>query len=277
MPQTQADRAALLRSLHAQRPLVLPNAWDAGSARVIELAGAAAIATTSAGVSWTYGRGDGQKMRREEMLDVVRRIVSTVEIPVTADVEGGYGTGSINDVEQTVRAVIACGAVGINLEDSPGRNGEILLAAEAHADRVRAAREAARATGGDLVINARTDVYLMQVGAPETRFDEAVRRAKVYRAAGADCVFVPGVIDGPTIDALVRAIDAPVNIMAGPNAPTITELGKLGVARVSVGPRIAEAALAATKAAALELLRQGTYRELERALPFAEVNGSFDN
>jgi 2-methylisocitrate lyase-like PEP mutase family enzyme len=258
-----------------RRPLVLPNAWDAASARVIELAGAAAIATTSAGVSWTYGRGDGQKMRREEMLEVVRRIVSTVEVPVTADVEGGYGTGSINDVEQTVRAVTASGAVGINLEDSPGLNGEILLPAEAHADRIRAAREAARATGGDLVINARTDVYLMQVGAPETRFDEAVRRAKVYQAAGADCVFVPGVTDGATIGALVRAIDGPINIMAGPNAPTISELGKLGVARVSVGPRIAEAALAATKAAALELLQQGTYRELERALPFSEVDGSF--
>ena len=275
MPQTQADRAALFRSLHAQRPLVLPNAWDAVSARVIELAGAAAIATTSAGVSWTYGRGDGQKMSRDEMLEVVRRIVSTVEVPVTADVEGGYGTGSVNDVEQTVRAVIASGAVGINLEDSPGHNGETLLSPEAHADRIRAARAAARATGGDLVINARTDVYLMQVGAPETRFDEAVRRAKAYRAAGADCVFVPGVIDGATIGALVRAIDGPINIMAGPNAPTISELGKLGVARVSVGPRIAEAALAATKAAALELLRQGTYHELERALPFAEVDGSF--
>ncbi|MGH7711132.1 MAG: isocitrate lyase/PEP mutase family protein, partial [Gemmatimonadaceae bacterium] len=230
---------------------------------------------TSAGVSWAYGRGDGQKLRREEMIDAVRRIVATVTVPVTADIEGGYGTGSARDVEQTVRAVIASGAVGINLEDSPGHDGAALLAPEEHAERIRAARAAAQATDGDVVINARIDVYLMQVGAQETRFDEAVRRAKMYRAAGADCLFVPGVIDGPTIAMLVRAIDGPLNVMAGPNAPTIAQLGELGVARLSVGPRIAEAALAATKAAALELLGPGTYRTLEHGLSFAEVNGMF--
>ncbi|MGQ0640514.1 MAG: isocitrate lyase/PEP mutase family protein [Gemmatimonadaceae bacterium] len=270
----QPDRAERFRQLHSLRPLVLPNAWDAASARVIELAGAAAIATTSAAVSWTYGRRDGHGMRREQMLEVVRRIVETVDVPVTADVEGGYGTGSLRDVEQTVRGVIAAGAVGINLEDSPGE-GEPLLAAERHADRIRAAREAAQTTGGDVVINARTDVYLMQVGAPETWFDETVRRANIYRAAAADCIFVPGVVDGPTIAALVRAIDAPLNIMAGPNAPCITELGTLGVARVSLGPRIAEAALATVQAAARELLGSGSYHALANRLEFAEVNAMF--
>lgn len=186
---SQLDRAAYFRQLHAQRPLVLPNAWDAASARVIERAGALAIATTSAGISWAYGRGDGQKLQREEMMQAIRNIVRAVAIPVTADVEGGYGDGSANDVAETVRAVLEAGAVGINLEDSPGRDGEPLLTPEAHAGRIRAAREAALAAGGDLVINAPTDVYLAQVGAPETRIEEAARRANLYRAVVLQRIF----------------------------------------------------------------------------------------
>ncbi len=272
---SQSDRAAHFRQLHNRRPLVLPNAWDAASARVIELAGAPAIASTSAGVSWTHGRGDGQKLRREEMLQVIRHIVQTVAVPVTADIEGGYGSGSTQDVADTVQALIDIGAAGINLEDSPGSDGQVLLAPEAHAERIRAAREAASAAGGDLVINARTDVYLFQVGAPETRFDAAVQRAKLYRAAGADCLFVPGVIDADTIAALVRAIDGPLNIMAMPGAPSTAQLGKMGVARVSVGPVIALAALATTRRAARELLEQGTYGAPGDLLPYGEVNGMF--
>lgn len=272
---SQPDRAARFRQLHDNRPLVLPNAWDAASARVIEQAGALAIATTSAGVSWTHGRSDGQKLRREEMIQVVRSIVETVAVPVTADIEGGYGSGSPDDVADTVRALVALGVAGINLEDSPGRDGQVLLTPEAHAERIRAAREAARAAGGDLVINARTDVYLFQVGAPETRFDSAVQRANLYRTAGADCVFVPGVIDAETIARLAQAIDGPLNVMAMPGAPSASQLGELGVARVSVRPVVALAALAATRRAARELLEQGTYGKPEDLLPFGEVNGLF--
>lgn len=272
---SQTDRAAHFRQLHTHRPLVLPNAWDAASARVIELAGGLAIATTSAGVSWSHGRSDGQELRREEMLRAIRCIVQTVAVPVTADIESGYGNGSTDDVAETVHALIAIGVAGINIEDSPGRDGEVLLAPAVHAERIRAAREAALGVGADLVINARTDVYLFQVGAPETRFDAAVQRANLYRAAGADCLFVPGVIDAGTIAALVRAIDGPLNVMAMPGAPTTSELGQLGVARVSVGPGIAQAALAATRRAARELLEQGTYGTPEDSLPFAEVNAMF--
>jgi 2-methylisocitrate lyase-like PEP mutase family enzyme len=272
---SQTDRAAYFRRLHDNRPLILPNAWDAASARVIELAGAQAVATTSAGVSWAHGRGDGQKLRREEMLRAIRYISEAVAVPVTADIEGGYGGGSTEDVAETVRELIAVGVAGINLEDSPGHAGQALLAPEAHAERVRAAREAARSAGGDLVINARTDVYLFQVGAPETRFDEAVRRANLYRAAGADCLFVPGVIEADTIAKLVRAIDGPLNIMAMPGAPDASRLGQLGVARVSVGPGVALRALAAVRRAARELLDEGTYGAPEDHLPFGEVNGMF--
>jgi 2-methylisocitrate lyase-like PEP mutase family enzyme len=275
LKMNQRDRATRFRQLHEQRPLVLPNAWDAASARVIEQAGAPAIATTSAGISWVYGRGDGQKLQREEMIQMVRWIVESVDVPVTADIEGGYGTGSPQDVAETVQAVLAAGACGVNLEDTPGRDGETLLAPEAHAERIRAARQAAQDAGVDLFVNARTDVYLFQVGAPETRFDETVRRANLYRAAGADCLFVPGVIDAETIAALVQAIDGPVNVMAMPGAPSVPELGQLGVARVSLGPAIIQAALATTQQAARELLEQGTYRTLENSLGFSETNRLF--
>lgn len=273
---SQRDRAAHFRQVHHENlPLVLPNAWDAASARVIELAGAKAIATSSAGVSWAYGHRDGEKLQREEMIQMVRYIVQAVGVPVTADVESGYGTGSPQDVAETVRAVIAAGAVGVNLEDSPGRDGERLMAPEVHAERIRAAREAAQAAGGDLVINARTDPYLLQVGAPETRFDEAVRRARIYREAGADCIFVPGVIDAEAIAALVQDIGGPVNVLAFPGVPTIQELGKLGVARVSLGAGVARAALSAAQRVAREVLEQGTYQALEHNLSSVDINGMF--
>ena len=272
---SQSDRAGHFRRLHERRPLVLPNAWDAGSARIIEVAGALAVATTSAGVSWAHARRDGQTLRREEMIQAIRSIVRAVSIPVSADVEGGYGSGSLADVVETVRAVIDAGAAGINLEDSPGTAGDVLMPPEAHADRIRATREAARAAGGDLVINARTDVYLFGVGEPEGRFEAAVRRARIYREAGADCVFVPGVVDAETIAALARAVDGPLNVMAMPGAPDTSALGELGVARVSVGPTIAQAAFAATKRAVGELLERGTYGQPDDLMPFGELNAAF--
>jgi 2-methylisocitrate lyase-like PEP mutase family enzyme len=271
----QSTGAAYFRELHDRRPLVLPNAWDAASARIMELAGAPAIATTSAAISWALGRRDGQQLQRDEMLQAVGRIAGAVALPLTADIEGGYGNGAVSDVAETVRVLIEMGVVGINLEDSPGRDGLALLPPEAHAARLRAARQAALEAGGDLVINARTDVYLFAVGAPETRFEEAVRRGNQYLDAGADCVFVPGVIDADTIAALVRALDGPLNVMAMPGAPNIARLGELGVARVSVGSAIAQAALAATRQAAHELLQHGTYGTLENGLPFGEINGMF--
>lgn len=267
----KTSSAARFRALHDHRPLVLPNAWDAASARVIEQAGAAAIATTSAGVAWALGYGDGQQIGRVEMLDAIARIARVVRVPVNADVEGGYGTGSPDDVAETVRALVEMGVAGINLEDSPGRGRSALMPPEEHAARIGTARE----VGGDLVINARVDVHLLQVGAPETRFDAVVERARAYRAAGADCIFVPGVVDAQTIGALVRAIDAPLNVMAMPGAPSVAELAALGVARVSVGPAIAAAAMGVTRAAARELLTHGTYGALERMIPIGEANGLF--
>jgi len=271
----QSERVAKFRQLHARRPLVLPNAWDAASARVIEAAGAPAIATTSAGVSWSLGRRDGQKLKREEMLQVIGNVVESVKVPVSADIESGYGNGSGKDVADTVQALIAMGVVGINIEDSPGHDGQALLAPEEHANRIRMARQTAASMGGDLLINARTDLYLFQVGDAKARFSGTVERARLYRQAGADCVFVPGVIDISTIAELVQAIEGPVNVMAMPGAPNARQLGEIGVARVSVGPWIAQAALAAAQRAARELVEQGSYTSLEESLPFAELNGMF--
>lgn len=271
----QAELAKKFRQLHDQRPLVVPNAWDAASARVIEAAGAPAIATTSAGVSWSLGRQDGQNLGRGEMLQVIRRIVQTVNVPVNADIESAYGQGSLDDVAETVRELIEIGVAGINLEDTPGHNGKVLLPAEEQAKRIGVARRVANATGGDLVINARTDVYLFQVGVVETRFDAVVQRAKIYFQAGADCVFVPGVVNAETIGRLVKAIGGQLNIMAVPGAPNARELGELGVARLSVGPGVAQAALAAAQRTARELLEEGTYRALETGLPFTELNAMF--
>ena len=271
----QSEQVATLRHLHTRRPLVLPNAWDAASARVIEAAGAPAIATTSAGISWSSGRSDGQKLTREEMLQVIRNIVGSVHVPVSADIESGYGNGSGKDVVDVVRALVSMGVAGINIEDSPGRDGQVLLAPEEQVERIRMARRAATSAGGDLLINARTDLYLFQVGDVQTRFAAVVDRARLYRRAGADCVFVPGVIDMSTIAELVKAIEGPLNIMAMPGAPSAKHLGEIGVARVSVGPWIAQAALAATHRAARELVEQGTYTSLEASLPFAELNAKF--
>lgn len=272
---SHADQTARFRRLHTQPPLVLPNAWDAGSARVIEHAGAQAIATTSAGIAWAHGCGDGQRLTRGEMIAAIERIVRAVSIPVTADIEGGYGTGSAAEVAQTVRDVIAVGAVGINLEDAPGVGGAVLLSSDVQVERIQAARAAAKEMGADLFINARTDVFLSAVGAPESRLEEVIRRALLYRAAGADGVFVPGVIDALTIAELVRQIAGPVNIMAMSGAPSIAELTQLGVARVSLGSALAQLALASVRRAALELLEQGTYNALEHSLPFGEIDGLF--
>ena len=274
---TQQDLARTFRGLHAGRPLLLANVWDAGSARVAEEAGAAAIATTSAGVAWAHGHRDGQGLDLDAAVAAVREVVRAVRVPVTADIESGYGTGTPADVAAAVDAVLAAGAVGINLEDSPGRDGGPLLAAGEQAARIRAARAAAEARGVDLFVNVRTDVYLTGVGEPDGRFGETVRRAAVYVAAGADGVFVPGVRDAETLGRLVAAIPVPLNVLGGPGAPDVAALAALGVARVSLGPFVALAALGLVRRAVREMLDSGTYGALGDAPTSAEANALFGN
>ncbi|HYW14031.1 MAG TPA: isocitrate lyase/phosphoenolpyruvate mutase family protein [Longimicrobium sp.] len=274
--RTLADAFRRLHQPDAGRILVLPNAWDAMSARVIEEAGARAIATTSAGVAWALGRTDGEGLTRDQMINAVERITRVVRVPVTADVERGYGDGTPADVAETVRRVIGAGAVGINLEDAPGRDGAVLMDADEQVERIAAAREAAGSEGVEIYINARIDPYLAQAGAPEGRFDETVRRAQAYVAAGADGVFVPGVADAETIRALAAAVRVPLNVMAGRGAgPGIAALQALGVARVSIGPAMTLAVMGQIRRAAAEVLEQGTFTALGGGLPFPEANALF--
>lgn len=267
---TQRDRADMLRQLHAGPAiLILPNAWDVATARLVEDAGFPAIATTSAGVAWALGYPDGERISRGEMLEVVRRIAAAVRAPVTADVEGGYGA-TPEAAADTARGVIAAGAVGLNLEDGTAEGGLLDLAL--HVERIQAARAAGASAGVPLVVNARTDAFEVKGWDAGRRFKEAVRRANAYRAAGADCLFVPHVSDGDTIGRLAREIDGPLNVIAGPPAPPIRELEQLGVRRASLGPRVVQAALGLVRRVAVELRERGTYESMaDLLIPFAEV------
>jgi 2-methylisocitrate lyase-like PEP mutase family enzyme len=266
----QRELAEAFRKLHqGPRLLVLPNAWDVATARLVEATGFPAVATTSAGIAWALGYPDGQRISRGEMVDAVHRIAAAVDVPVTADMEGGYGA-TPEAAAVTARDVLAAGAIGLNLED--GASEGTLLDAELHADRLRAAREAGAAVGVPLVINARTDAFEMRAWAPTRRFAEAVRRAAAYRAAGADCLFVPHVSDADTIERLARELTGPLNVIAGPPAPPLGELERLGVRRASLGPRVTQAALGLVRRVLTELRERGTYGAMaELLIPFAEL------
>jgi 2-methylisocitrate lyase-like PEP mutase family enzyme len=265
--ETLRARAIRFRDLH-QGPgmLVLVNAWDAASACIFEKAGCTAIATSSAGVAASLGFADAD-IPVALMLEAVARIASAVSLPVSADMEAGFGD-TAGKVAETAKAVMDAGGIGMNLEDAAGDPA-------LHVEKVQAVRRAADAAGIPLVINARTDVYLRQLGDPAGRFDEAVRRANAYRKAGADCLFVPGVRDAATIGRLTAAIDGPVNILAVPGAPPIAELQRLGVRRVSVGSGAMRATLALAARIARELLDHGTYVSFSDAIPSAEVQRLF--
>jgi 2-methylisocitrate lyase-like PEP mutase family enzyme len=270
--QNQKDKANAFRAMHhGPRALLLPNVWDVASARIIEEAGFGAIATTSAGVAFSLGYPDGQRISPEEMLARIARIARAVKVPVTADVEAGYGDQP-EDAARTARAVIEAGAVGMNLEDGTDDPAHPLIALPLQLEKIRAVREAALKTGVLLVVNARTDVYLLNVGEPEKRYDEALRRTVAFRDAGADCVFVPGLKDGEIIRRVVNDVKCPVNILAGPGFPSVPELEKLGVARVSLGSGPMRATLGWIKRMAEELKTSGTYKALEGAPSHAEIN-----
>jgi len=268
----QARKAEILRKLHGGPPvLVLPNAWDVASACVLEELGYPAIATTSAGVAFTLGYPDGQRVSRDEMLDVVARIARAVRVPVTADMEAGYGT-TLADMAETAKAIVASGAVGLNLEDVTGETESSQVNTELQAEKIRTIREASASRGVSLVINARTDIYLMPIGPEETRFDRTVERLRAYREAGADCLFAPGLQDRATIAKLVKALGAPVNILVTTGSPSLSELEKIGVARASLGSAMMRATLGLVRRVGKELMDQGTYSSLlEGAIPYSEV------
>src|SRR5260370_23083908 len=230
----QGRKAEELRKLHeGPRVLVLPNAWDVASARVLEELGYPAIATTRGGVAFALGYPDGEGVSREEMLEVVARIARAVRVPVTADMEAGYGI-TPKDMAETAKAIVAAGAVGLNLEDVTGDTESSQVDSALQGEKIRTIREVSASLGVSLVINARTDVYLMPIGPEATRFERTVERLRAYRAAGAGCVFAPGVKERGLIEKLVKAVAAPVNILVTPGCPSIPVLETLSVRRSSI-------------------------------------------
>jgi 2-methylisocitrate lyase-like PEP mutase family enzyme len=251
--------------------LLLPNVWDVASARIVEQAGYHAVGTTSAGIAFSLGYPDGQKIPRAEMLQAIARIARAVKVPVTADVESGYGSGP-DAAKSTALAVIEAGAVGMNLEDAPGESGSPLAGLAAQVEKIRAVRQAAVSADVPIVLNARTDVYLLQVGESSSRYDETVRRLGAYRDAGADCVFVTGLSDVATIKRLVADVRCPLNVLAGPGSPSVGELRALGVARVSLGSGPMRATLGTLRRIAQEVKTSGAYDQLHGAPTHAEMN-----
>lgn len=266
------DLAERLRALHRTPPmLVLPNAWDAASARLIEAEGFPAIATTSAGVAATLGYPDGGVVPSKEMIEAIARIARAVKVPVTADIEHAYAA-TPDAVADVVMRVIAAGAVGINLEDCvPGATDLEPLALQL--DKIKAIIKASTKAGVRIVINARTDGFLRGFGASDTRLGVAIERGRAFLEAGADCVFVPGVRDAATIGSLVKGIGGPINILATEGAPSIPELEALGVARVSLGSGPMRATLGLLRDIARELKSTGTYSSFTKnAMSFNDVN-----
>jgi 2-methylisocitrate lyase-like PEP mutase family enzyme len=269
----QARKAEDFRLMHAgPRMLVLANVWDAVSARLVEQMKFPAIATTSAGVAFALGYPDGQRISREEMLEAVGRIARAVGVPVTADMESGYGL-TPKEMAETACAVIEAGAVGLNLEDVTGDDESSQVKISLQVEKIAAVREAAAAKGVPLVINARTDIYLVPIGDEKTRYERTLERLRAYRKAGADCLFAPGLCDKEVIGKLVRDLGAPVNILLSTGCPPLRELEKIRVARVSTGSAAMRVALGALRRFGRELAEMGRYEEaLEDAVPWGELN-----
>lgn len=271
--QIQAQKAETLRKLHyGSKLLAFPNAWDVVSARIVEELGYPAIATSSAAMAFSLGYPDGQRISRDEMLDAVERITRAVRIPVTADCESGYGK-TPEEIADFTKALVASGAVGLNFEDIIGDDESTHVEIGLQVKKIRTLRETSAALGVPLVINARTDIYLLPIGPEATRFERTVERLLAYREAGADCLFVPGLSDRETIAQLVKAVSAPVNILASQGAPSLAELRQIGVARVSAGSSAMRAAMGAFQRVAQDWLAQGSYDSLlECTIPYPQLN-----
>ncbi|HTO52877.1 MAG TPA: isocitrate lyase/phosphoenolpyruvate mutase family protein [Myxococcota bacterium] len=262
-------RAQAFRELHAPgRILVLPNAWDAGSARFIESCGAPAIATTSAGVAWAHGYPDGNALPARVLASAVAEIARVLTVPLSLDFEAGYSADP-RQVGERLAPVLDAGAVGINIEDG-GDPADLLCA------KIGAVKEAARARGVELFVNARTDVYLKRLVPAERALDEALARGQKYLAAGADGLFVPALAEAQAIRTLASEIPLPLNLMIVPGLAPVAELQSLGVRRVSAGSALAQSAFAQVRRATQQLLKEGRFELLtERGVTHPELNGLF--
>lgn len=269
---SQAEKAEAFRALHhGERPLILPNAWDVPSARVFEEAGFPALATSSAALAASLGHRDGERIPRTELFAAVRRIANAVSVPVSVDLEAGFGANE-GQLAETIRAVVVAGGVGINLEDSLPPEGDRLRSLEEQLVRLRTVRATGRDLGVPLVINARTDAYVVGSRPPAERLAEAIRRSLAFESAGADSLYPMGLVDSASIASYVRAVHLPVNVMVRKGLPPVVDLERLGVKRLSLGPSAMYATLGLLRRAAEELRAHGTYEALTRgAITFDEL------
>ena len=256
-------------------PLLLANAWDVASAVTIANAGARAIATTSAGVAWSLGVSDAADLGADRAAAAIQRITAAVSVPVSADIEAGYGVEP-DDVAATVTAVVQAGAVGVNLEDRSARRGPGLFEVAEQAERLAAARAAASRLEIPLWINARTDVFLAGIGPAEERLQATLERAAAYAAAGANSLFVPGLIDLDAI-AVLASGPLPIAVMVWAGAPAVSELASAGVVRISLGAAIAQAAYAVAARATAELLTSGTYDSSADGIVYDDMNSALSD
>lgn len=267
-------KAEAFRAMHAAAdPVVLPNAWDCASAALMRAAGFPAIATTSAGIAFAQGFPDGERIGRARMLEICRRIAAQSNVPVTGDLEAGYGAAP-EDVAATVTGAIEAGLVGCNVEDADPRTGRLFDFDHAVA-RIRAGKAAADRRLAPFVLNARTDPFLLPGGDAEAKFAEAVRRANAYLEAGATCVFVPGPGDAATVGRLVQAIHGPLNVLAGrAGRPglSVAEARRLGVRRLSLGGSLMLASATFARRALDAIREKGAFDYAADAITNAEMN-----
>jgi 2-methylisocitrate lyase-like PEP mutase family enzyme len=263
------SNASTFRQLHVNStPLLLPNAWDAGSARLIEAQGAPAIATTSAGFAWALGYPDGRVLPFDEVVASVRRIVRVLKAPLSVDVEHGYSDDP-RTVADHVMQLSDLGVAGINIED--GADAASLLAA-----KIEAIKSAVAKAGLDLFVNARSDVYLANLVETAKRPQESIARGNLYASAGADGLFLPALVLPSDIEAIVGATRLPLNVMALPGLPDAATLGKLGVRRLSAGSAIAQVLLGRAKAMTQDFLAHGRSEALDdQPLPYGEIQQLF--
>jgi 2-methylisocitrate lyase-like PEP mutase family enzyme len=262
----QKEKAELfLKYHHDKEILVLLNSWDIGSSKLIEASGYKAIATTSMGIAASLGYPDCEIIQLSEMIEAITGIVNGVQVPVTVDIEAGYGD-NLNEILDSIKKIIATGIVGINIEDSIDLN-PILIDELEFCERISAIRALSDSMGFHLVINARTDSFYTSLGSPREILFDSIKRGNKYREAGADCIFIQPVWEKETISTLVKEINAPINILSNPTigvgAPlSVSELQDLGVARLSLGSSLMKATLALIKKVADELSEKGTYNIL---------------
>ena len=268
----QVEKAKEFRDLHrGKKLLILPNAWDVASARVFEDEGFPAIATSSAGIMVSLGYPDGEIIDPEEYVSGIKRIVGALSIPLSADIVGGFGA-TPREVVTMVKSVLRAGAVGINIEDLD-HSSQKLVSLEKQVEKLKALRALRDSQPVPFVINARTDALRHAEGDAQARLEEAIRRGIAYRDVGTDCIYPMGLTDPTSIATFVRALDFPINVMVRKGLPTVSELERLGVKRLSLGPSASYAALGLLRRASKELLEHGTYTTLvDGAITFDELN-----